>query len=354
MEGEQTPNDDAINEDVPKRFEGHGTRFSGTEPIFGAYTNTSNILNNIRMTHHGQIFVQVMDIGAAVTTLAREYKFHGDPVRAYQDIVRIRANFDSRVQRWKNEETNRLQNKSSLNGNQIRELEKELNRVKLEISRGESSLNRLQNDLDLISRVGDECPLLKPQQGEASFKDDEYVVPVMEKKKKPNLVLADLAKLVQPDGLKMSFKDAIFRDDFDDAIREHHFDQHSHLSVIVHWSDRNPLTRDRGEIYLRILLVPKSVEAYEQLAGIVEKYDFVVLSGSNKQRLKFDVFSIHQEKTIVEKKLMDYLYDIEATSFQHKNLIIKRPFEFFAADFCSAISFELVSTTVFLLKVVKK
>ena len=97
------------------RKEGQGTRFTGTEPIFGGFTNSSTIISNIRLTHNGQIFVSIAEIGAALVTLSREYRFHGDAVRAYHEIVRIRSNFDSRVQQWKTEELDRLQSKKSMN-----------------------------------------------------------------------------------------------------------------------------------------------------------------------------------------------------------------------------------------------
>ena len=337
-----------------KRYEGTGTKFSGTEPIFGGFTNSSTIISNIRLTHGGQIFASVVDLGAAIVTLAREYKFHGDPVRAYQDIIRIRSSFDGRVQQWKNEEMSRLQAKRAMNGNQLRELEKELNRVRLEIARGESTLNKLQNDLDLISRVGDECPLLKPQEGTGGFDDTEYVVPVLKKKKKSNKALLSLARFVQPNGMRLAFEDARFEDDFDDAIREHLYDQKTHLSIIAHWSDRNPFTRERGNIYLHLLLIPKSVEALDSLPSIVENHSFLVSADNVSVEAEFDLSCISQEKMLVEKKLMNYLHDVEAGSFQHKDLVVKRQFEFFAADVCPDIAFDDGSKMEFRLKVKKK
>lgn len=335
------------------RTEGTGTRFTGTEPIFGGFTNTATIISNLRLTHDGQIYVSVLDVGAAITTLAREYRFHGDAVRAYQQIVRLRSNFETRVQQWKSEEGIRLQKKKSMNGNQLRDLEKELNRVHLEIARGESTLNKLQNDLDLISRVGDDCPLLKPQQNKSPA-SDEYQVPVLKKKRKPNQALLSLAKLVQPNGLTLSFQQARFQDDFDDAIREHVYDQKTHVSIIVHWSDRNPVTRERGELYLRMLLIPKHVEAVEQLDAVLQHYAFRISAGTWATNVTFERIDLSHEKTIVDKRITQYLHDIKATRFEHKDVLVKRPFELFAADICTAMPFSEGSTCPFKLTIKKK
>ncbi|MEE2642552.1 MAG: hypothetical protein VX768_18115 [Planctomycetota bacterium] len=336
------------------RREGTGTKLSGTEPIFGGFTNTSTIICNIRLTHNGQIHSPVVDVGASVTTLAREFRFHGDAVRAYQGIIRIRSNFDSRVQQWKNEEANRLQNKKTLNGNQLRELEKEINRVRLEIARGESTLNKLQNDLDLITRVGDECPLMNPQQGPGFQAEETYQVPARLPKKKTRKALLSLARYVKPDGLRLKFSEAAFRDDFDDAIREHCYDLKNHLVFIAHWSDRNPFTRERGQIYLRLLMVPRSVEALEELDSIVKKNQFTLSGLGVSQELSFERLSIQHEKTLVEKKLVNYLHDLEAAHFQHRDLIVRKSFEFFAGDFCPQIPFDVGKTGSFLLTVQRK
>lgn len=337
---------------APLRTEGTGTRFTGTEPIFGAFTHTSTIITNIRLTHYGKIYSPVNDIGAAVTALARDYRFHGDAVRAYQDMVRLRSNFEGRVQHWRSEEAIRLQNKKSLNGNQLRELEKELNRVYLEIARGESTLNRLENDLDLISRVGDDCPLIKPQQQSPAVtdQDDPYVAPVIPQKEKTNGALASLNQLAKPDGLKFSFADCQHHDDFDDTIREHCYDQASHVSVLTHWSNRNPLTRERGNIYCRLYLVPKGVEALKELEDLLERASFRVFLENTRWDLEFKRLSISLEKTLVAKKLTEFLYDLEAHRFQHRDLIVKRPFEFFGADFSPAIPFEKGIQTQFSLQ----
>ena len=64
-----------------------GARFTGTEPVFGGFTHAATIVSNIRLTHEGKIFAAVNDLGAAVTALAREYRFHGDPIRAHQEMA---------------------------------------------------------------------------------------------------------------------------------------------------------------------------------------------------------------------------------------------------------------------------
>lgn len=347
--GDGQPNQE---NDAPVRSERRGTRFTGTEPIFGAFTHASTIITNVRLTHYGRIYSQVNDIGASVTAMARDYRFHGDAVRAYQDLVRLRSNFEGRVQHWRNEEAVRLQNKKSLNGNQLRELEKELNRVYLEIARGESTLNRLQNDLDLISRVGDDCPLIKPQQHSPMEKErkNQSVTPVIQKKKKTNNVLLSLHELCKPDGLLLSFSSCRYHDDFDDTIREHCYDQASGLSVLTHWSNRNPLTRERGEVFCRVYLVPKNVEALGELEGLIQDGSFLLACEETCWDLEFQRLSISQEKTLVSKSMTEYLYDLEASGFQHRDLIVKRPFEFFGADFCPAIAFAKGIQTRFYLR----
>ena len=342
------------NETSEIRKEGTGTRFTGTEPIFGGFTHTANILSNVRLIHYGQIFVQVSDLGGSIVSLARDYKSHGDAARAYQELIRIRAVYDKRVQQWRAEEFKRIQKKRTLNGNQIRDLEKELNLGYLEISKGDSTLNKLQNDLDLISRVGDSSPLLQPMKSTVTTEDTEYVPPVLNRKKKTSKALLSLAKFVKPDGLSLAFSDALYCDDFDDAIREHCYDQNTHLAFIAHWSDRNPSTRERGQIYLRLLLIPKSVDALADLPAIIEKHKFILHANNSPFELCWESLTLAFEKTLVEKNLKDYLCDVEATSFQHKDLIVKKPFEFFAADFCSNISFELVHATKFILTVSRK
>ncbi|MEC9094713.1 MAG: hypothetical protein VX438_18535 [Planctomycetota bacterium] len=324
------------------RKEGRGTRFTGTEPVFGAFTHTSNIVTHLRLTHYGNIHTQMSDLGAAITAMAREYRFHGDAVRAYQDMVRVRSSFDGRVQQWRNEEFVRLQNKKNLNGNQLRELEKELNRVYLDIARGESALNRLQNDLDLISRVGDDCPLIQPQLSSTADAHEtvDYVAPVLSKKEKPTRVRELLESMTQVDGFRLAFEDCEFEDDFDDTIREHCFNDSEHLALVIHWSNRNPVTRDRGNIYFRLYLVPKNVDSLIELETIIEQCVFEIGYNKGKLLLEFERLTIAQETTLVEPKLKTYLYDVAATGFEHRDLIVKRPFEFFVADVCPEVLFE--------------
>lgn len=331
-----------------------GAKLTGTEPVFGGFTNTATIISNIRLTHNGQIFAAVNDLGASITTLARDFRHHADAVRAYQEIIRLRSLFDNRVQLWKNEEAIRLQKKRSMNGNQLRDLEKELNRVRLDIARGVSTLNKLQNDLDLISRVGSECPLLKPQSQSDLQEESEYRPPVFRRKKAPNVAVSSLAKYLRPNGLKLDFRQASFPDEFDDTIREHLYDLGNSIAFLAHWSDRNPHNRERGCINLHLILLPRSIAAMQQLPDVFSKHRFWIEEHGRKHPLEFREASIADEKTLMEKKLIDYLHDTEATYFQHRDLVIRKPLTFHVAEFTPEIPIEKGRQIPFFLKAARR
>lgn len=342
-----------------------GTKFTGTEPIFGAFTHASTVIASIRLTHGGKIFSPVNEVSSAITSLAREFRFKGDAVRTLQEMQRIRGMYNGRVQAWRQEETKRLNQKKSMNGNQLRDMEKELNRVNMDISRGDTVFNRMVNDLDLITRTGDECPLIRPQKKVVLGGPNVTHTPKKPSKPRVNKTWLSLKSFFDPDGLLMSFKGALFIDDFDDTLREHCFEKKNFVSILNHWSNRNPNTRERGNLYLRIWIVPKSVEALLDLEKILPKLRFVIqvvdhedrslmTAAKGEQELEFQSIDLSSEKTIAEKRLNDYLLDISATSFEHKRILVRRPFEFYFADYCSDIPFETAIQCGFKLRLYKK
>ena len=351
---------DTTDSELPRS----GTKFTGTEPIFGAFTHSSTVIAGIRLTHNSRIFSPVNEVSSAIISLSREFRFKGDAVRTLQEMQRIRGMYNSRVQAWRQEETKRLNQKKSMNGNQLRDMEKELNRVNLDISRGDTVFNRMVNDLDLITRTGDDCPLIRPQKKVVLDSTQDAEKPKAPPKPKVNKTWLSLRSFFDPDGLIMSFKTAAFIDDFDDTLREHCFERKSHVSILNHWTNRNPHTRERGDLYLRTWIVPKSVEALADLEKILPKLRFTVeliesdgdskLLKTEPEELEFKPIDLANEKTIVEKRLTDYLHDISATNFEHKRLLVRRPFEFFFADFCSNIPFETAIQCGFKLRLHKK
>ncbi|MDB4793780.1 hypothetical protein OAG51_00030 [Pirellulaceae bacterium] len=328
-----------------------GARFTGTEPVFGGFTHAATIVSNIRLTHEGKIFAAVNDLGAAVTALAREYRFHGDPIRAHQEMARLKGLYTNRVQQWKSQESKRLQQKKSMNGFQIRDLEKELNRVHLDIARGETVFNRLVNDLDLITRVGEESPLLQPETQRKyrprERNDSLKTIP----KKKVNKTRLSLMSYLMPHGMTFRPSDAIYKDDLDETLLEHCYDNKNYISIMVHWSNRHPETRDRGGLYLRILIIPKVVEAMDQLPRLINANSFFMESdGEELGEIEFRRIGISDEKTLVHRRLCQFLRDVEATSFQNRKMVVKKAFEFYAADFIADLPYELARKMVFCLR----
>jgi hypothetical protein len=342
-----------------------GTKFTGTEPIFGAFTHSSTVIASIRLTHAGKIFSPVNEVSSAITSLAREFRFKGDSVRTLQEMQRIRGMYNGRVQAWRQEEARRLNQKKSMNGNQLRDMEKELNRVNLDISRGDTVFNRMVNDLDLITRTGDECPLVRPQKKVVLGPLKQSNKAKTPAKPKVSKTWLSLRTFFDPDGLMLSFRTAAFVDDFDDTLREHCFEKKNYVSILNHWSNRDPNTRERGNLYLRTWIIPKSVDALFDLEKILPKLRFSIeMMGKGNQStsaethrkhdLVFQTTDLSTEKTIVEKRLNDYLHDIAATNFEHKRLLVRRPFEFYFADYCSDIPFETAIQFGFKLQLHKK
>lgn len=331
-----------------------GTAFTGTEPIFGSFTNTANILANTRLTHEGSIFVVVNDLAPTITNLGRDYRAHGNAIRTLQELQRLRGIFDTRVQQWRQREAARLSTKAQCSGMAIREMEKEFSRVNLEINRADSVLNRIVNDLDLITRTGADCPLLYPQNKVRTPKR-ETAKKAVNKKKTIDPTLVSLSAFFKTPGLELRFADARFPDDFDDTLREDLIDRNNLLTVMVHWTNRNPNTRDRGNLHLRIWLVPKRVDALIQLEKLLPHFRFhIQYENGDRRPVTWNKTTTDREDILEHPKLLQFLRDVSAAGFEDKKNLVRRKFEFYMLDFATELPFDVGIKRCFRIVIEKK
>ncbi len=269
-------------------------RYSGSEPVFGMFSQTKVILNGIRLTIRGKVFQNVGDLGSDLETARREFLHDGNCVRALQAVARVHAQLGQRNKAWEYEAQRLENNRLGQSGDALKRMRAEHSRVRNNIFGLNRMFSKLATDLNQICSKEAIQNELGDQTNEQAVQDSGEHVDLFELGRPQRKTSRTFAKQIREELLSVvgeslelvfsSAKKVVEKSNH----RETAWDLGKNLILVAGWYPTDEDKLNVNEFVLRFWLIPKSPDSVWGIDHYLADNQFQVFARETSDHLNFE------------------------------------------------------------------